>query len=74
MIELTIKSGELLQYNESEDKVYVNGKESKEWSPTFIPNGNDEPTFFGFTNKTQKKCYNIYGVVSNIHDEDSITL
>jgi hypothetical protein len=74
MIDLRIKSGELLQYNESEDKVYVDGKETKEWSPTFVPNGNDEPSFFGFVNHKQKKCYDIYGGITNIHDEYSITL
>lgn len=74
MIDLRIKSGDLLQYDESEDKVLLNGKPTKDWSPVFIPNGQEEPTFFGFSDNNKKKCYSIYGTVSDIHDEDSITL
>jgi hypothetical protein len=72
MIDLRIKSGELLQYDETEDKVYLNGKVTGSWSPVFVPNGQEEPTFFGFTDN--KKCYSIYGTVSDISNEDSITL
>lgn len=74
MIDLRLKNGTLLQYDEAADRVLVDGKVTNDWLPSFIPNGNDEPDFFGFVSKKENKCYNIYGGISNITEEDSIKL
>lgn len=74
MIELSLKDGTKLEYDDVNDVVKVNGKVDKNWHGSFIENGKDDPTFFGFTDTKTKKCYDIYGGISNISTEDSIKL
>lgn len=74
MIELKLKDGRLLQYNEDSGAVMVEGKEDKDWHPAFLQCGSDEPDFFGFIDLKHKKCYDIYGNISDIKDEDDIKL
>lgn len=74
MVKLVLKNGKELSYDEVEDKVYVDGRPNVSWTPAFIPNGDDEPTFFGFVNKAEGKCYDIFGGVSKISNEDDLKL
>lgn len=74
MAELKLKNGQVLRYDEITDKVTLDGKLTTTYEASFIPNGNDEPTFFGFVHKLQHKCYDIYGGVHDIVDEDKIKL
>lgn len=76
MIELVIKGGKKIQYDDTTDTIYVNGVKdaNKSWSPSYIPNGDDEPTFFGFVDKIHGICYDVYGHESKITDEDKIKL
>lgn len=74
MINLKLKNGKELSYSEEEDKVYLDGKYDKDWVAAFVPNGDDEPSFFGFTNLKEGKCYDIFGGVSNVIQEDNLKL
>lgn len=69
MIELKTKKGVLLQYDEGKDVVLVDGKQNPDWHPSFIEGGLDDPEFFGFIDLKSKKCYDIYGGVSDVIDE-----
>lgn len=74
MITLKTKNGLTLEYDQEKEIVLVNGKPNKNWKPSFIPSGEDEPDFFGWVDMTYHKLYDVYGNVSNVVDEDSITL
>ena len=76
MIELKIKNGLKLQYDEKNCEILVNGKLDKNWKPVFIPppEGRDEPDFYGFSDIKAKKLYIPDGEVINITDEDDIDI
>ena len=37
----------LVEYNDATGDITANGKKTDRFKPTFIPNGSDEPDFFG---------------------------
>lgn len=74
MITLKTKNGLTLEYDQEKEIVLVNGKPNKNWKPSFIPSGEDEPDFWGFCDMVYKKVYDVYGGVHPITDEDSIGL
>jgi hypothetical protein len=74
MANLVLKDGTKLQCDLISDKVTVNGKEDKNWSPAFVPSDTDEPDFFGFVNLKSGVCYDIYGGVHPITDEKKIKI
>lgn len=74
MIELKLKTGASLTYDEEKGVVLVDGKPNRDWKPAFVPSGEDEPDFFGFINTLQGKLYDVYGNISNVSREDNITL
>lgn len=74
MIEVKLNEKESAIYDEDNNVVLINGKPNQNWKPTFVENGNDEPTFFGVIDLKNQKCYNIYGNVSKVSQEDGIKL
>lgn len=74
MVEFKLKDGRLINYDEDRNEIRVNGKLNKDWHPSFIPNGDDEPVLFGFVNLREGKCYDLYGGITNIVEEDSIKI
>lgn len=69
---VTIRGREVT-YDDQKDKVYENGNLTYEFKPVFIPNGEDEPSFFGFKDMGNT-VYDIYGNQSEITDADKIKL
>ena len=74
MIDLEIKSGVILTYDEDKDRVLVNGKPDRNWKPVFIPSGEDVPDFFGFHDLRTDKVYDVRGDVTNVVDVDDIRI
>lgn len=74
MIDLEINDGLTLSYDEKKDKVLVNGKPDKNWTPVFARSGDDEPDFYGFHDNKNKKVYNLNGVVTDIVNEKDIKI
>jgi len=74
MIELKIKTGVKLQYDEGNDVVLVDGKRNRDWEPVFILSGDDEPDFYGFGNIKNKKLYSLSGGIINVKDKKDINL
>lgn len=70
---VTLRNGDILKYDIDKDKVTLNGKDTLNWEPAFVQSGKSSD-FFGFLNKNEKKIYDIYNNVSDIVDEDSISL
>jgi hypothetical protein len=74
MIELIIKNGLTLSYDEKNEIILVNGKASKDWIPVFIPSGDNDFEFFGFKNRPNNKLYDINGNEIKLTNEDNIKL
>lgn len=64
----------VVTYDESNNTVYEDGRPSGKYKPTFIPNGDNEPDFFGVVDTTSNKVYSINGKTLPIANEDDITL
>jgi len=74
MIELKINDKVILSYDEEVNKVLLNNKVTKDYKAVFIPNGDDEPDFFGFLNLRTNQVHDIYGNKSKISTDKDIKL
>jgi len=63
-----------LSYDSKKDVVLRNEVEDPNYSPVFVPNGDNSPDFFGYLDKKTNKVHDIYHGVSNIVDENKISL
>lgn len=72
---MTIKiDGINVDYIEASGKVMENGVESKRFKPSFIPNGDNDPDFFGFVDTKTNLHYDTKGHVNKISSESEIKL
>jgi len=73
IFKLTVKNKNL-EYDDEKDITTLDGKVTKDYIPSFTPNGDDKPDFFGFIYKPSGTCYTIYGTEAKISDESKIKL
>ena len=62
----------MLQYDLDKNKVFLNNKETTRYAPTFIPNGDADPDFFGIIDEQTGMHYGINGQRNTIADESQI--
>lgn len=64
----------LVEYNDSTGDTTANGKKTDRFKPMFIPNGNEEPDFFGVVDLRTSITYDIFGNKSKISQESQIKI
>lgn len=64
----------LVEYNDATGDITANGKKTDRFKPTFIPNGSDEPDFFGIVDSRTYTSYDIFGNKSKISQESQIKI